>query len=141
MIKPKFGECSECNDGKEIRLARIKPPQCLYHYNLLNQQRLNEKARNKPNKPRKRIKGVSSSKLKELAKYRLKRDNYLRRTPTCEVHDCAKPSDNLHHKAGRYGKLLTDEKYFMACCGSCHPQRIHENPAWSREHNYLITIN
>lgn len=140
-MRAKFGKCSECDSDKEVLLFRRNPPQCEYHYKKQKSEIYQERARKKAPKQRKKIKQFSDKKLKELAKYRKKRDNYLTEHPVCEVYDCAKPSTNLHHKAGRDGSLLTDERYFMACCSSCHPQRIHfESPAWARESGYLITI-
>lgn len=74
-----------------------------------------------------------------MAVYRPLRDKYLNEHPICEVHDCNNPSNQLHHKKGRVGKLLYDDEFFMACCGVCHPARIHENSEWSYEHGYLIS--
>lgn len=74
---------------------------------------------------------------------------YLQNNPVCEIHDCVSRSTNTHHKMGREGfaddlarendiPLVSDVRFFLACCSSCHPQRIHENPKWAREHGYLI---
>jgi len=88
-------------------------------------------------KPKKSISPFSAKKLEQLSEYRIVRDKYLEEHPKCEVHDCNSDTTNCHHKKGR-GKELSNPKFFMACCSSCHPQRIHENPAWAREHGYLI---
>lgn len=90
------------------------------------------------NTKKKAINPVSKSRLTQLAIYRPLRDEYLARHPKCEVNGCDRDTTNLHHKAGRIGKLLFDSEHFMACCELCHPQRIHENPEWSRENGYLI---
>lgn len=100
-------------------------------------------------KKKNRIPFFSEKKLNELATYRPVRDEYMKEHQYCEVHDCNKRSTNLHHKKGRIGfadswakinniKLLWDIRYFMACCETCHPQRIHENPDWARKNKYLL---
>lgn len=84
------------------------------------------------------INPISDKKMKELAIYRPLSKKYLKENPVCEVKGCGKPSTNIHHKNGRTGKRLYDLKYFLACCGTCHPKRIHENPKWARKNGYLI---
>ena len=152
-IKIKFGTCSECKK-ENVPLKRVRPPECPRCYNykkaLIYKERAKERERNKEGggvgktsktKPkRKRIKQVSDKQKKRLAEYRLVRDKYLENNPICEVHDCNKPTTNLHHKAGRIGDLLSNEEYFMACCETCHPERIHNNPLWSEKHGYIISI-
>lgn len=96
------------------------------------------------------IPNISAKRLSDLATYRPIRDEYQKEHPICEVHDCNKPANNLHHKMGRIGfaddwarfegiKLLWDVRFFMNCCETCHPQRIHENSEWAYEHGYLIS--
>jgi hypothetical protein len=92
----------------------------------------------KPKKKKKHISPVSKKRAEELATYRKVRDKYLKEHPICEVDDCNNPSDHIHHMNGRTGKRLYDDEFFMAVGGCCHPKRIHENPAWSRENGYLV---
>lgn len=93
----------------------------------------------------------TKKKAAQEAIYEAKKKTYLRNNPICEVHDCVTRSNNIHHKAGRQGfadeyarslnmELVQDERYFMACCETCHPKRIHENPKWAREHGYILTL-
>jgi len=89
-------------------------------------------------KPPKRIKPISGKRAKQNAIYEVLKKAYLKSHPFCEVHDCKNESDQIHHKNGRRGERLYDDRFFMACCGVCHPKRIHENPDWSKEHGYLI---
>ena len=92
----------------------------------------------------------SAKRLSDLVTYRPIRDEYQKEHPICEVHDCDKPANNLHHKMGRIGfaddwarfegiKLLWDVRFFMNCCETCHPQRIHENSEWAYKNGYLIS--
>lgn len=84
------------------------------------------------------IKPVSEKRSKQLEIYRTLRDSYLSDNPICEVKNCFNPTSNLHHKNGRVGVMVYNTKYFMACCSSCHPKKIHENPEWARSMGYLI---
>lgn len=140
-IKPKYGECSKCEDGKEVLLYRRNPPECKKHYEEGKRKQYAERAKEKPKKKPVRINNFSAKKAEDLKKYRPIRDAYLKEHRYCEVHDCGKLSTNLHHRAGRKGSLLYDTEYFMACCSTCHPQRIHENPEWARENGYILTVS
>lgn len=86
------------------------------------------------------------------AQYKPIRDEHLKNNPVCEIHDCENPSTNPHHIKGRdintfaddWARdndipLLCDVRYIIACCGICHPKRIHENSKWAYEHGYLIS--
>jgi hypothetical protein len=87
---------------------------------------------------RKSISPISKKKAEELKIYRVKRDKYLAEHTECEVKDCRKPSNHIHHMNGRNGSMLHNEKYFMAVGPCCHPVRIHEDPSWARAMGYLI---
>lgn len=143
--KPKVGDCDEC-DSKDVDLYRTNSPKrCKSCFFIEKKRRVIEGKKSTAKRtilrPRKNIAPVSQKKLTELAKYRPIRDKYLSENTECEVHGCENPSDNLHHKAGRVGSLLYNVDYFMACCGICHPKRIHEDPAWAREQGYIINVN
>lgn len=81
-----------------------------------------------------------SSKMQErLAIYRPTRDKYLKEHLICEVKGCDKSSTNVHHKKGRIGELLYDIDYFLACCSTCHPQKIHfTHVKWAIEMGYIL---
>ena len=126
-MKPK--KCKQC--GEEFTpiyksTQAMCSPECFY----------NSKAKTK--KKVKRPNPISKKRAEQLKEYRKLRDKYLDEHSICEVHDCNNDTTNLHHKSGRTGETLCDTKYFMACCHTCHPKRIHENPKWARENGYLI---
>lgn len=87
------------------------------------------------NKPKPIAKQSDKRKDRETI-YQEKRDKYMDNHPICECCE-SNFSEDLHHKAGRIGDLLTDESKFMACCRECHTW-IHEHPKESREKGYLI---
>lgn len=146
-MKVKIGDCSVCG-AKDTYLGRNNPPQCISCYKYLKAKQYKERAdkrrqnQQKEEKPKKKpISPVSRKRLGELAEYRKRRDKYLKENPICEVRGCNNATTNLHHKAGRVGKLLTDVRYFMACCSSCHPRKIHEtHPKWAEEQGYIIRL-
>lgn len=145
-MKRKKGTCSECGEPDRW-LGRVKPPQCISCYEFLKakeyterqrKKREEEKAAGKVKKPKK-IKPMSAKRKKELEEYERVRDIYMAEHKTCEVKGCFREANDLHHKAGRIGSLLTDINYFMAVCRGCH-DKIHENPKWAESKGYIIRV-
>lgn len=84
---------------------------------------------------------VSKKRAKQLREYKPLSLQYLEDNPMCEVHDCSNPSNQVHHKRGRSGNRLLEVDFFMACCSSCHPRRIHETDVqWAKDHGYILLI-
>ena len=96
------------------------------------------------NSKRKRcaIRKVGKKRLGQLSKYKKVKSKYLEENRICEVDGCGNQSNQIHHKKGRDGYLLCEVEFFMACCGSCHPRRIHETEVeWAKEKGYLLNRN
>ncbi len=126
----KFKKCKVCD--KEFLPYSSFQKHCSFGCNL-------ESKESQVSKKKKSIRPISDKKMKQLAIYRPLRDKYLKDNPTCEVVGCNNNTTNLHHKAGRIGKFLTDVNMFMACCSSCHPQKIHfDDVHWAYDNGYLI---
>ena len=66
----------------------------------------------------KRVRPVSKARAKQLSLYRKLRAGYLYLNPTCSC--CDAPATEIHHKAGRAGKLLLDSTYWLSICRPCH---------------------
>lgn len=82
-------------------------------------------------KARKRIRQVSKIQRARNAAYAVQRDAWLEerlRCDGCRRHASVVGPLELHHKRGRTGALLTDDRHWMAVCSRCH-RWIHENPA------------
>jgi uncharacterized protein YifE (UPF0438 family) len=63
------------------------------------------------------------------------RKKFLEKNPVCDFEGCWKKSTEVHHKKGRIGKLLTDDKHFMAVCPA-HHRWIEKNPHSAKEKGY-----
>jgi 5-methylcytosine-specific restriction endonuclease McrA len=85
---------------------------------------------------RTRIKFRSDKRAVQEKEYKVLRDQFLEDNPTCQACHF-KQADQVHHKAGRIGKLLTDVDYFMACCGTCH-QFIEMNPSAALKMGWIV---
>ena len=80
------------------------------------------------------LKPVSDKRAKELVEYRKVRDKFLKEVKVCQFPDCDSEQIELHHGAGRVGRLLTDPTYFVALCRK-HHRFVEENPLVAKEIN------
>jgi hypothetical protein len=55
----------------------------------------------------------------------------------CEVGGCWRDASQIHHKKGRIGELLLDERYWMSVCHKCHDY-IEKHPEWAKEKGYSL---
>ena len=141
-IKQKSGSCIDClKENNDESQKNIIAGRCTIHYQKYRKELSNirRKQAEKPTSKTYKIPKATPKRLNQLALYRKKRDVYLREHLLCEVHDCNNNSNQLHHKKGRSGELVHNEKYFMACCSVCHPKRIHETEVeWAKENEYVL---
>lgn len=103
--------------------------------------------RSSPLKRRKPLKKSSQKRAKEMALYRKERDEFLRECLSdwdrrfCPVMwDLEKRKiviTELHHMKQRHGKLLRDQRFWLAVSAEGHRQ-IHNNPRLAREKGWLI---
>lgn len=99
-----------------------------------------EKTPKKVKQPLKRTgkpKPISIKRMILNEEYKVVRDEYMADHPVCEVKDCMHPSEDLHHKKHRSGKLLTDVEFFCAVCRYHHGE-IHNKSKWAYAEGYLI---
>lgn len=86
------------------------------------------------------IRRVSKKLSRELKRYYVLRDKFLRENPACTAvidPNCMRISNEVHHKARR-GKNLNKVETWMAICGTCHLWiEIHANE--SRKRGWLLT--
>lgn len=68
--------------------------------------------------PLKPVKPVSDTRREQLAVYRPQRDAFLEAHPFC--FRCGKRRTCLHHRMGKVGALLLDQRYWAASCAECN---------------------
>jgi len=83
-----------------------------------------------------RLRNASPKRQREYKEYAKAKKAYLILHPVCEK--CRKnKSQDIHHKAGRYGKFLCDYSLFAALCRLCHNE-IHANGKEARKQGWII---
>jgi hypothetical protein len=144
-IELKKGLCSICNDGKIKPIARKRDMLCHFHLSQAYQNKANKKAIEKRNsEPVKKttIKNRSKKRSKQEQEYHKKRKVFLANPKNllcnAKAPGCTKIAKVIHHKKGRIGNLLTDEKYWLATCSHCN-MWIEENSQQAREMG--LTLN
>lgn len=86
-------------------------------------------------KPAVKIKDESGGQKDANKEYKKLAKVFITLHPRCQVKDCKRPSECIHHMKGRVGDLLTDTKWFLAVCLPCH-QKIEQHPSWAKEKGY-----
>lgn len=106
-------------------LWQAVPKLCKTHAMMLKSE-----GKPKPVKVYSTISPISEKQAKNLAEYRIVRDQWLNDHPFCEV--CGTPFNiQLHHKRGRIGSLLTDTRYMATLCDT-HHRKAELNPEWAK---------
>lgn len=133
-FQPKIKKCPGCGNDRVLWSKKYGCQSCT--------------AKSKPAKLQKHaqfkrspIKRESAKRGVENREYTRRRGAYMEDHPVCEAQKpgCTHNSSELHHKAGRIGRLLINIKYFMACCNNCH-SHIHAHPEESYKVGHLLTI-
>jgi len=96
---------------------------CHYHLRIFNKSGKQLEAPNKK----------SISQAARDRKYNLQAAAYKVKNPLCmaKLIGCQKHTEDIHHKIGRIGDNLFDEKQWLPCCRSCHNQ-IEANPLFAK---------
>jgi len=131
MIPRKKKTCKFCGEQKYMFSNGL----CLECWKSENPPNFKKTAIEK--KPYK-IKQVSSTQEKRLAKYRELRKIYLQNHPNCEARltGCRLKSNQIHHKGGRDGNNLF--KHFLALCDHCH-HVIEMEPEMAKKEGFSIS--
>lgn len=90
---------------------------------------------------KKPINPISDS-LKEANKiYKVEKEKYMKEHPMCEAGIICKhktESQDIHHKKGRNGDLLTDINFFLAVCRKDH-EWIENNPIEAKKLGFSLS--
>lgn len=95
-------------------------------------------------KPRKPIKKQSCARQREMRAYYEERVDFLLKPENlaCAVCRCLGESPmsatEIHHARGRCGRLLRDQRFWVATCRS-HRETPHQRPTWARAMGLLST--
>lgn len=84
------------------------------------------------------IRPRSNKRAAQERRYSKLRKVFLFTHPTCEVKGCGCEATEIHHRKGKIGDLLTDERWFLAVCRPHHIY-IELNPALAKEHGYSLS--
>ncbi len=85
-----------------------------------------------------RLKPRSATYAARLRTYRRRARIFLLLNPVCAVF-AGRSSSQVHHKFGRRGKLLLDERHWLAVSNEGH-DKIHKKPEWARARGYLAPL-
>lgn len=125
MIRAKVGKCTDCHRKSGLTMGRCQ--YCYWKYRA--KVRHSEKAlKEKTDPPIEGIKKIyvipkqSEKRKKQTALYLKKRRTFMDQNTCCQakLKGCTGRSTELHHRKGRLGELIYDERYFLAVCRSCH---------------------
>lgn len=118
-------QCTWCKKTTD-RLWYSNPPTCMAGEcrKKASEERSSKSGTKTPERKgsflEKRIRLVSDKQAARLREYRIFRDQYFKDNPVCEYPGCLSREIQLHHAAGRVGKLLTDVRYFRSLCDKHH---------------------
>ena len=68
--------------------------------------------------------------------YARMRVEFLEANPQCEM--CGHRAQQVHHRKGRVGALLTDPEFWAPVCARCH-DAITNHPHWAIESGYSLS--
>ena len=92
------------------------------------------------------IRAQSKARQKQLREYAIEAPAYLLAHPVCAAHSIIwgmsvimAHSNQVHHKRGRIGTLLTDKRFWMAVCSKCHGW-INAHPSQARERGLIAPL-
>ncbi len=91
-------------------------------------------SRSKPNKP---IKKVSEKRSVENLQYAADRIVFLGKPENKICPITKKPTTDVHHKKGRIGSLLLDQRYWVALSREGH-KYVEENPEWAKMNGFSL---
>lgn len=83
------------------------------------------------------IRKVGEKLYKRLGDYKERRRLFLLKHPRCAVFPVLKATE-IHHKAGRVGDLLNDERYWLPVSRKGHVE-IELNPKWAKDMGFSIS--
>jgi len=90
---------------------------------------------NQPFKPK--ISPVSKKQAVRLLQYSADRKVFLDKPENAKCPITGWPTTDVHHKRGRIGDLLLDQRYWVALSREGHDY-VEDNPIWAKENGYSL---
>jgi hypothetical protein len=122
--------CPHCNSFKTERNGYC----ATYNAEIRKAERQALKDASKVKKP---IAKRSPKRAAEERQYIILCREYLVAYPVCEVVECHRKSNQVHHMAGRENDKLLDVNFFLAVCTDCH-ERITRDSKWAIANGYSV---
>jgi hypothetical protein len=85
------------------------------------------------------MRAVAPKRARQLCAYRPLRDAFLDANPWCMFPGCSSPTEALHHKRGRRGLRLLDERWWAASC-AVHNDFAETRTGESLDLGWLVRI-
>lgn len=141
-IKEKIGTCVDCPPGtapQPIIAGRCKKIHYKRHRAIVSSAKKAAKEESGEKKPLpKKIPRRSKKGQKEDRKYTVKRLQFLAQPKNLRCPITGEIATEIHHMKGRVGKLLLDDRFWLAVSREGH-RRIEENPEWAKEMGYSLS--
>ena len=147
-IKTKVGACQDCPSGSKEKPLTAK--RCYHHYriHLAEQSEFKKKKRAEMNaflgvpepvkdKP-KAIPRRSKKRIIEELQYNADVKVFLGKPENRICPVTGEKTSEVHHKRGRIGALLLDQRYWLAVSRKGH-QRIENEPEWAKEMGFSLS--
>lgn len=133
-IKPKIGICPDCDNGIEVPLIA---GHCQSHYWSRRREKNahNIKPEKKVQKP---IARRSKKRTIEELQYNSDRIIFLAKPENQICPITKQQTTEVHHQKGRIGKLLLDQRFWIALSTEGHRQ-VELNPEWAKENGFSLS--
>lgn len=133
-IKPKRGQCLDCPPGTENYLTAKR---CEHHYKIHRALINAEKNKDKVKPPQKPIARRSKKRIVQELQYNADVKVFLGKTENKICPVTGQQTNQVHHKKGRIGDLLNDQRFWLAVSPKGHSM-IENNPEWAKENGYSL---
>lgn len=148
-IKTKTGKCIDCPSGTNEKPLISK--RCQLHYKVF---RAESNAKKNPKtewksekrkemniflnkKPQNHIPRRSKKRIVQELQYNADVKVYLVKAENRICPVTGKQTNQVHHKKGRIGDLLLDQRYWLSVSSEGH-DKIEMNPIWAKEMGYSL---
>lgn len=136
-IKPKIGQCVDCPPGTQNYLTAGRCKTHYWNYRAsLKPVKVKDIGKSIP-KQRKPIARRSKKRIVQELQYNADVKVFLGKPENSKCPVTGQKATEVHHKKGRIGDLLLDQRYWLAVSSEGH-RKIEMNPEWAKENGYSL---